>query len=361
MDLSQVKTEDLLKEKERLEKLVSKCSNTQEGLKVTLNSAYGALGNSYFRYFDIRQAEAVTLSGQLAIKWIQKDLNLYLNKLLDTDVDYVIASDTDSAYLTLENVVVKAFNGKEVPVTKVIEFLNHFCEDGLQKQIDKSFHRLFEYTNGYLPRLQMKRETLADRGIWVAKKRYVLNAIDIEGVRYETPQVKATGLDVVRSSTPNFVKEYLQEALRIILQEDEKTLQNFIAKFKTIFVKSNVNDIAFPKSVNELDKYATSTIYGKSCPINVRAALLYNHYIKKMNLRSKYPLIDNKEKIKYVYLKLPNLIGEDVIGYIDELPQEFNLHQYIDFDTQFDKIFKKPIQDIAACIGWNLEKKNSLF
>lgn len=268
----------------------------------------------------------------------------------------------NSAYLTLENVVVKAFGNKTIPVDKIIDFLNHFCEEGLQKEIDKSFDRLFQYTNGFLPRLQMKRETLADRGIWVAKKRYVVNAIDIEGVRYQTPQVKATGLDVVKSSTPNFVKEYLKEALRILLQENEKSLQNFVSNFKTIFVKSHVNDIAFPKSVNGLDKYSSPiTIYGKGCPINVRAALLYNYYVKKYKLKNKYELIEEKEKIKYVYLKLPNLIGEDVIGYIDELPTEFNLHQYIDFETQFDKIFKKPIEDIAACIGWTLEKKNSLF
>lgn len=363
MNLSELKTEDLLKEKERLEKLVSKCSNAQEGLKVTLNSAYGALGNTYFRYFDIRQAEAVTLSGQLAIKWIQRDLNLYLNKMLKTEnYDYVVASDTDSAYLRLEKVVIKAFNGREVPVQKIIDFLDSFCEEGLQKEIDRSFQSLFEYTNGYLPRLHMKRETLADSGIWVAKKRYVVNAIDVEGLRYEKPKVKATGLEVVKSSTPPFVKEYLYEALRIMLQENEKSLQSFFIKVKDIYHKATVDDISFPMTVNGLEKYSDSEkIYSKGCPINARAALLYNHYVKKYKLTKKYPIISGKEKIRYVYLKTPNIIGEDVIGYLENLPVEFGLDKYIDFDTQFDKMFRKPIEDIAKCIGWSLEKKNSLF
>jgi DNA polymerase elongation subunit (family B) len=363
MDLSQLSTEELLEKKKTLEKLVSKYSNTQNGRKVMLNSAYGALGNVYFRYFDVRQAEAVTLSGQLAIKWIQQDLNQYLNKLLGTEnQDFVIASDTDSVYLNLEQVVLKTLVGKELPVQKVIDFLDAFCEQGLQKKIEQSFKNLYDYTNGFLPRMEMKRETLADRGIWVAKKRYVVNAIDVEGVRYQEPEVKATGLDVVKSSTPSFVKEYLYEALRILLQEDQKCLQDFVKNFKKIYNDAEVNDIAFPKTVNGLDKYSDSkTIYAKSCPINTRASLLYNHYIKKLDLSAKYQKIEEKEKIRYVYLKTPNTIGEDVIGFIDQLPIEFNLHKYIDYDTQFDKMFRKPIEDIANCIGWSLENKKSLF
>lgn len=364
MDLSKLSDFELESLKTKLENDVSKYSNMQNARKVCLNSAYGALGNQYFRYFDVRQAEAVTLSGQLAIKWVQNDLNQFLNDLLKTDdVDRIIASDTDSAYITLNDVVRKLLQQKpNLDRNSVVDFVNNFCEEGLQKCIDKSFKNLYRYTNGFLPRLEMKRETISDRGIWTAKKHYVVNALDVEGVRYSNPEVKATGLEVVKGSTPALVKTYLKEALRILLQENEASLQKFIKEIKKEFMKASIYDISFPRGVNGMKKYANrDTIYAKSTPMHTRACLLHNHLVKKLNLEKKYKLIEDKEKIRYVYLKEPNHIGENVIGYTDKLPPEFGLDKYVDYERQFDKIFLKPIEDIATVVGWSLEKKNSLF
>jgi DNA polymerase elongation subunit (family B) len=360
---SKLSTDALLEKKKNLERLVSKYSNMQNGKKVQLNSAYGALGNAYFRYFDVRLAEAVTLSGQLAIKWVQRDLNLYLNKLLNaSDKDFIVASDTDSAYITLNEVVNKTFDNQIIDQEKIVEFIDVFCVEGLQKVINNSFNSLYEYTNGFLPRLEMKRECIANTGIWIAKKRYVISALDVEGIRYSAPVIKATGLDVVKSSTPAFIKIYLNEALKILLQGKESDLQKHMKAVKNIFFDADIDNISFPKSVSGVKKYSNrQTIYTKSTPINSRAAILYNYLITKHGLQSKYEPITEGEKIKYVYLKEPNPIGENVIGYIDKLPDEFGLLKYVDYDLQFNKIFKKPIEDIATIIGWSLEKKSTLF
>jgi DNA polymerase elongation subunit (family B) len=346
--------------KKELDNLVARYNNLQLAKKVSLNSAYGALGSQYFRFYDLRQALAVTMAGQLSIRWIESKLNDYLNKLLKTDLDYVIASDTDSIYLKLEPLVQSVFP-KETGVNKVIAFMDKVCEDKIQPFIDKSYSELAEYVHAYEQKMQMKREALANKGFWTAKKRYVLNVYNNEGVAYEEPEMKVMGLEVVKSSTPQVIRERMKETIKLIIDTDENTVQNFIAGFKEEFKKFPVEDISFPRGVNGIKEYSDSvTLYRKGTPIHVKGAIIYNDMLKKKNLTKKYPLIQDGEKLKFTYLKQPNPFKDMVISFPTRLPKEFELQDFIDYDMQFEKAFIEPIRVILDCIGWKTEKVNSL-
>jgi DNA polymerase elongation subunit (family B) len=345
-----------------LEKEIARCDNIQMAKKISLNSAYGAVGNEYFRYFKLANAEAVTLSGQVSIRWIENKLNQYMNKILKTDgVDYVIAVDTDSVYLNMGPLVETIFKGREKTTEGIVTFLDKVCQVELEKYIEGCYQELADYVNAYEQKMQMKRENIADRGIWTAKKRYILNVWDSEGVRYETPKLKMMGIEAVKSSTPAPCRVKIKEALNIIMNKTEDDLISFVESFKKEFYNLPPEDISFPRSVNELTKYRSyQTIYTKGTPIHTRGALLYNHYIKDKSLDSKYPLINNGEKIKFIFLKNANPIRENVISFIQQFPKELGLNKYVDYDLQFEKSFIDPLKSILNCIGWSVEKTNTL-
>jgi DNA polymerase elongation subunit (family B) len=343
-----------------LSHLISRYNNLQLAKKVSLNSAYGALGSQYFRFYDLRQALAVTLAGQLSIRWIENKLNTYMNDLLNTKEDYVVASDTDSIYLKLGNLIDKVF--KEKPTTdEAIKFMDKVCDGKIQSFIDKSYKELADYVHAYDQKMVMKREALADKGLWTAKKRYVLNVYDNEGVRYTTPKLKIMGLEMIKSSTPYAIREKMKKLTRIIVTKGEDEVQEFIAKFKEEFKSLPPEEISFPRGCNGLKTYEDSnSIYKKGTPIHVRGALLYNHQLKKLGLGKKYPAIQSGEKLKFTYLKQPNPLKDNVISFPTRIPKEFGLEKYIDFDTQFQKGFIEPTKFIVECIGWEIEKSNSL-
>lgn len=328
----------------------------QQALKITLNSAYGAIGNQHFRFYDIRLAEAVTISGQLSINWIAKHLNSFMNKACNTlDWDYVLAIDTDSVYLSCDGLVTKtdrkeALGQLETIMDKVVEPF-----------IDKQYAKLSDIMGSYAQSMQMKREVVADNGIWTAKKRYLLNVLWKEGVYYKVPKVKIVGLESQRSSTPAWVRKRIENVSKIALQKDEKELQHYVSLVRAKFRKLPFDQVAYPRGVNELTKYADrNTLYKSGTPIHVRAALLYNDLLNKLNLTDKYPYIRNGDKIKFCYLKTPNPIHENVIGALDWLPPEFQLDDYIDNEEQFTKSFLDPINAIMEVIGWESEKTATL-
>lgn len=347
-------------EKYELSKLVSRYSNLQLAKKVGLNSAYGALGSQYFRFFDLRIALAVTLAGQLSIRWIENKLNSFMNNLLKTDKDYVIASDTDSIYLNLGPLVNK-FITKDQDVAKTISFMDRVCEDKIQKFIDDSYKTLADYVHAYDQKMQMKREALANKGIWTAKKRYILNVYNNEGVEYKDPKMKVMGLEMIKSSTPASIRLKMSEVIKLILNGSEADVQEYIADFKSKFMNLEPEEISFPRGMNGLKEYADkTTLYRKGTPIHVKGAILYNHYLKAMKLDKKYPLIQEGEKIKFTYLKQPNPFKDTVISYPNRLPPEFGLNKYIDYETQFEKAFLDPLNIILNCIDWKSERTNSL-
>lgn len=349
---------------EELEKTISMYDNLQLGKKVSLNSAYGSLGNNFFRFYDPRQASAITTAGQLTIRWIEKHLNKYLNGVLKTkDVDYVIYADTDSNYLNLDALVSKTLGDKIDQDTKsTIRFMDKVCEKHIQPAIDKAFVDLAEYTNAYAQKLSMKREALCSKGLWTGKKRYILNVYDNEGIEYAKPEVKITGMEMIKSTTPQVIREKLKKAVDIILNEDEIAIHKFISNFKEEFKKMNPADIASASGVNGVSEYTdkkTGT-FTKGTPMHVRGCIIYNNAIKSKGLDKKYPLIGDGEKIKFIALKEPNFYNSDTIAFQQDIPKELDLTDYIDYDAQYDKVFIEPLRRILTAIGWKTEETNSL-
>jgi DNA polymerase elongation subunit (family B) len=345
-----------------LEKEIARCNNIQMAKKISLNSAYGAIGNNYFRYYKLENAEAITLSGQVAIRWIEEKLNTYLNNILKTqDVDYVIASDTDSIYLHMGPLVESVYAGREKTTEGIVSFLDKVAKVELEKYIESCYQELAEYMNAYDQKMQMKRENIADRGIWTAKKRYILNVWDSEGVRYSEPKLKMMGIEAVKSSTPAPCRQMIKDALKLMMNGTEDDVIKYIEKCRIDFNKLSPEEVSFPRSVNDVVKYRSSnSIYEKGTPIAVRGALLFNYHIKEKKLMKKYSLIQNGEKIKFCYLKKPNPIYENVISFIQYFPKELNLSPYVDYETQFQKGFLEPLKTILNAIGWNSEKQITL-
>ena len=347
---------------EKLKKDISKFNNIQMARKIQLNSAYGAIGNQYFRYYNLANAEAITLSGQVSIRWIEGKMNEYLNTILKTEgEDYVIASDTDSIYLNLGDLVESVYKGREKTDESVVRFLDKVCQTKFEPFIEGAYQELAEYVGAYEQKMIMKRENIANKGIWTAKKRYILNVFNSEGVQYAEPKLKVMGIECVKSSTPGACRDKIKECLKVIMNEGEEAAQDFIKNFRDEFDTLPVEDISFPRGCNGINKWANpSSIYSKGTPIHVRGALLFNHYNKKNKLTHKYPLIQDGEKIKFVYLKTPNKFGENVISYLQTLPKEFGLDKQVDYDLQFSKSFLEPIRVIMDKIGWKPEKIASL-
>ena len=346
----------------QLEKDISKFNNIQMARKIQLNSAYGAVGNQYFRYYNLLNAEAITLSGQVSIRWIENKMNQKMNKILKTeDVDYVIASDTDSIYLNLGPLVEGVYKGRKETDEVIVGFIDKVCSMELEPYIESSYEALAKYVNAYDQKMFMKRETIANKGIWTAKKRYILNAWDIEGVRFAEPKLKVMGIEAVKSSTPGACRDKIRECLKVIMNKDEDAAQEFIAQFREQFNELPIEDIAFPRGCNGINKWANQTsIYSKGTPIHVRGALLYNYHNTKQRLTHKYPLIQDGEKIKFIYLKTPNKISENVISFPNTFPKEFGLDKQVDYELQFSKSFLEPIKVIMDTIGWKPEKIASL-
>ena len=360
-DYSKLSDRELLSLRDQTVKDVAKFNNFQMVRKICLNSAYGAVGNQYFRYFKLANAEAITLSGQTSIRWIEDRLNKYLNELLQTESDYVIAVDTDSVYLNLGPLVDKFLAKQKDDKEKVVNLLDKVCQDKLEPFIDGCYVKLADYVNAYDQKMQMKRENIADRGIWTAKKRYILNVWDSEGVRYEEPKLKIMGIEAVKSSTPAPCRKMIKDGLRVMMEGTEDEMIKFIDEARIKFNKLSVAELSFPRSISDVNKHKShTTIYGKGCPIHVRGSLLHNHYVKERGLDNKYSLINNGDKIKFVYLKKANPIRENVISFLNDFPYELGLDKYIDYELQFNKAFLEPVKVILDSIGWNVEKVANL-
>ena len=350
----------------KLLKEISKYNNIQMAKKISLNSAYGAIGNNWFRYYNLLVAEAITTSGQLSIRWIEKYLNQYLNKILGTDnKDYVLASDTDSVYITFDELVNKSFktegmaseNESGLQRERVVGFLDRLAREKIEPFIDKSYQNLAEYVSAYDQKMSMKREVIADKGIWTAKKRYILNAWDIEGVKYKEPQLKIMGLEAVKSSTPAPCRQKIKDALKIIMSGNEKMLNTFIREFREEFMSLPPEEIAYPRSLNGLSKFSDpNQLFAKGAPIHVKGGILYNHLLQKLQLSHKYPYIQEGDKIKFLHLKLPNVYQSTAISFMTQLPKELDIHDKIDYNMQYDKSFVEPLKFITDKILWKIDQ-----
>ena len=330
---------------------IASLQNKQMALKIALNSAYGAVGNQYFRFYDIRIAEAVTYGGQLSIRWIEQALNEYFNEILKTeDEDYVIASDTDSVYITFEKLIDK-LNPKDP-----VKFLDQICTDKIEPFIDGKYADLAKYVNAYEQKMVMKREVIADKGIWTAKKRYILNVHNSEGVQYAEPKLKMMGIEAVKSSTPQVCRDKIKDALKVIMSGDENDLNDFIQDFRKEWMDMDAASIAFPRSCNGMKKWRDSnSVYLKGTPMHVKGALIYNHQLKVKKLSSKYPEIMDGEKIKFVHLKDPNPYQCNAFTFLTDCPKELDINKYIDYEKQFEKSYVEPLKFITSAINWHID------
>lgn len=340
--------------------LIDQAKNMQQALKIIMNGCYGALMNKFNRWFDPKLGESITLTGQAVIRWIELAMNKYLNKVLQTEgIDYVVAIDTDSIHITLEGLVGKAFS--KLTDGEIVEQLNEISKAKIEPMIAKAIKEFADYSNAFRPAIYMKREVIANRAIWVAKKRYAMTILDKEGVRYDEPKLKIQGLETVRSSTPMSCRKKLEEAIRIILLKDEETLQSFVAEFKKSFIQMPYIDVAFPRTANGLEKYSDDiSIYIKGTPIQVKGALLFNHWLKCSKIPTIQP-IRSGDKIKFAYLRKPNFLNSNVIAMPDAIPAEFNIGGFIDVHMQFDKAFLDPLDKLLKTTKWSAEKKDTIL
>lgn len=347
------------KDKEQT-KLISKYNNIQMARKIQLNSLYGAWANQYFRFYDDRIAEGITLTGQYIIQHVGRVLNEYLNKMCNTqNVEYTFYSDTDSCYITLDTLVQQHFS--HLDKNKIVDVIDTFCKEKIGKVLSKACDEMMYNTNGFLSKMEFKREVIADKAIWVAKKRYALNVYDSEGVKYKEPKLKVQGLEIVRSSTPGSVREYLRNTLKMALTQTQDEIQEYIANLEQKFFQMSPEEIAFPRSANNLLKYhSAGGIYQKGTPLHVRGSLLYNHHVQAKKLGKKYEMIKEGDKIKYLYLKQPNSIKENTIAFVTTLPKELDIHKYVDYNTMFEKSFIEPMRTILDCLGWSPRKVATL-
>lgn len=345
---------------EAAEEEVSAYDMLQYSFKIMLNSAYGALSNAAYRWFDPKLSESVTKSGQLTIRWVERDINKYLNARLGTEGDkYVVYCDTDSAYICLEELVNTECEGMKR--SEIVDYIDELCKGELQDVINKSFETLFKHMNHKELVLKMKREAIGSKAIWTAKKRYMMNVEDLEGERYSEPKLKMQGIEAVKSSTPSAARDLIKEGIKIILNGDQSEFHKFIRESREQFAKLPFEQVAFPRSCNNLAKYADSHgVYAKGCPIHVRGALVYNHLIRTKGLQDEIKMIQEGDKIKFAHMITPNPASSSVIATTGELPDQLALKDYIDFNKQFEKSLVEPLSAIAGTLKWTTESVPSL-
>ena len=326
--------------------------NEQMSIKILINSCYGAIGNAYFRHYDLRIAEGITLTGQLVIRWAQKTINKAINKVLDLpeDRDHVCYVDTDSNYINMAPLV-ERFKPEDP-----IQFMDEVCEGGIGPALDNGFKALGQRMNTFKPRMEMGREVLADRGFWTSKKRYALRVWDQEGVRFSEPKIKIMGLDAVKSSTPVLMREWMKEYIKLVLADREYDAEDFIEDKREEFINMTPEEIAFPRTANLADWQ----IGAKGIPFHVRASLTFNGMLAETGLDKTYSKVYDGDKVKYLYLVEPNHIQSNIIAFPDVLPREAKLVDKIDYQTQFYKGFEKPMEAIRDAMGWHATGQTTL-
>jgi len=349
--------------KKALKKEITQLHNSQMAIKIAMNSLYGATANIYFLYYIAAMAEAITTSGQLSIRYAEKSVNDYLNKFMKTEnLDYIVYIDTDSIYVDMAPVIEKVFGTVDIDKKTGEEFLDKVCKEKIEKIIEEGYVELAEKMGAYRNAMAMKREKITDKSVFVAKKRYVMNALNSEGVHYEEPKISVTGLESVRSSTPEICREKLKQSFKVIMTSDEINTQKFIGDFRNEFFELPAEQVAKISGTDDIEKYIDKKTgsYKKGCPMHVRGCILYNNFLKEKGLDKKYESIKSGDKIKFVYLKSPNPIKENMISFPNILPSEFGLEKYIDYETQFNKVFLSPIDNLLSAIGWSAEKVDSI-
>jgi len=367
MNLEDLSDEQLLELRDKTKIEISNADVFQQNIKILLNSLYGSMANKYSRFFNLRNAEAITLTGQLAVSWIEIKFNQYFSKIFKEDKDYVVAIDTDSCMVDLTKFV-ELIKEKKPGFTEeaLVDYLSTYSDVTIGNLLDVWYRELKEVMGFYDHKLHMKRECIASSGFFTAKKRYVLKVHDKEGIRYSEPKLKIMGLESERSSTPSYFKDKLKESFKIILSEDNDSLIRYVNEVRMGMKDRPPEDIAFSRGVNGVEKYyipnkPLTQSYRGGTPIHVRASIVFNYLVSSKNLQNKYEHIKSGDKIKYIYLKSPNPLGENILAFRETIPPEFGIDKYLDYNQQFKKAFETPLQNVLDCFGWTTKKTRRLI
>ena len=344
--------------------------------KIVLNSLYGVLGLPVFRFYDVDNAEATTVTGQELIKFTEKITNHYYNTELGDKEDYCIYTDTDSVFYPATPLVQHRHPDADLEddefMTEQILKIAGEVQDFINTSYNLFAERLLNVKGGH--RFDIKQECIAKSAFWVTKKRYGQQIINDGGVACDRLDVK--GLDIVRSNFPPAMRDLMTKVLKDILSNaDKDVVDEKILKFKKEMKTVDFGLISLPTGVSNLNKYIDKSGRGKfndktiftktkkSTPVHVKAAIKYNDLLKYFGLGDTEPM-RNKEKIKWTYLK-SNPLGIDALafkGYDD--PKEITdfIKQYIDYDRLFEGALQKKIKMFYEALNWELpvDKINTL-
>lgn len=328
----------------------------QMAMKIAINSLYGASGNEGFRYYDPSIAEAITQSGQLAIRYIGRRISEFLDEQFKTSTgqDRWCYSDTDSVVICLDDFVQKITNNNESAFekSKIVDAINHFCENKIEPFIADCYEELATYMNAYCNQMQMKREVIADAALFRAKKNYVMQVYDNEHVRYDEPKLKMMGIETAKSTTPDFVKEALIDCYKIMLNGNNQELLDKISSFHIKYLNEDYNNLATPRGVNSIMKWVDSDgSYKNRIPYHVKASLEFNRLLKEKGLTDIPPITDGM-KVRIITLSNKAPVDGGYIAYVGSLPEEFGLTNYIDRETLFEKTFLSPVESFTSTLGW---------
>lgn len=368
--------QELLEKFHHVQLQLGELYNKQKALKILLNSYYGATGFPGFRWYDLRMSTSVTLGGQVGIKIAANAVDAHLHTICPDTPSACIGGDTDSFYVNFGPYAEK------LGLTTVDQ-ISDYIKDVLEPIIEESMKKYFDYMNHFEFCLNFKREVIAESGFFLdKKKRYAMLVKDSEGVRFNEPELKVVGLELLRSSTPAAVKPWLEEAILVILDNDRHKLVRWLKDKREAYEKLPIEEISQNSSVSNISKYL-SPIYddynqitgykvikpttrirdvktgeekdrGLGIPINSMAAINWNDYIARNKLDKQYQAIREGSKIKLLRLK-PNPYKYEVIGYEGYWNQDFDLTSFIDRDTMFEKTFKQYIRNITNTFAWNLD------
>lgn len=354
---------ELQKSINSLDDEVNRLSCMEQAVKIVLNGGYGALGAAAFRWYDETIAEGITATGRVGIQYITKKINEFVNEKADTvGIDYVVSSDTDSVYFEVEPIVKKRWSHL-TDKQQITDLVNEFAENEAAPWIDKCYQELSDYLNCDVNLMDMKREAIADTFIIRAKKNYIMRVFDNEGIRFADPYYKMMGIEVVRTSHPQMIRDALEDTLKMVIEGSNDEVRNYVREFKQKFMTAPLNQIAAPRGISDITKYQNDDYTkkeGVTIPIHCTAGLNYNYLVNKYKLANKFEFIKNGSKIKFLPLKEPNPIKSHVIGFIDEIPTEFGLDDYIDKEAHFDKMFIKPLETFLIYNGWTIEENTLL-
>jgi len=332
----------------------------QEALKVICNGLYGCLGSPYFRFFNLKIAESITITGHSIIENSCESVNLYMNKLLKTDgKDFVLAMDTDSNYIDFSDLVARIAPDRSDEV--IVNFLDTISKVKIQPMLANSFDIFSKKTNYYESRLFMKRESICKAIFLEKKKRYILKVFDNEGVRLAIPEVKIVGLESVRSDIPEWCRKRLKQCFTMLFECNQEQMQTFIADTETEFFQLNVSKIAKPTSITDIVKYTDNVgMPVKGATAAAKGSINYNNLLIKHKLQSQFSQISNGDKIRLLPLKMPNPSNMEIIAFKEKIPVEFGIEKYVNMNILFEKNFIDPISRVLTVMGWSAIKKYNI-